>query len=65
MKTSVVLLLVLLAMVFAHAPSEALQVGDKAPLFEGASTQGAIKLDDFFGKKHVILAFYFADFTPG
>ncbi|UCF86753.1 MAG: redoxin domain-containing protein [Nitrospiraceae bacterium] len=41
-----------------------LETGDRAPLFEGTSTQGQISLQDFLGKKHVILAFYFADFTP-
>jgi peroxiredoxin Q/BCP len=39
-------------------------VGDKAPLFEGLSTKGKIRLEDFRGKSHVVLAFYFADFTP-
>jgi thioredoxin-dependent peroxiredoxin len=40
-------------------------VGDKAPVFEGESTQGTIRLSDYLGKKVVILAFYFKDFTPG
>jgi peroxiredoxin Q/BCP len=42
----------------------ALEVGDKAPLFEGASTQGDIRLTDYLGKKNVVLALYFAVFTP-
>ena len=42
----------------------ALDVGDKAPFFEAPSTQGTIRLADYQGKKHVVLAFYFADFTP-
>ena len=42
----------------------ALEVGDRAPLFEAPSTQGTIRLADYQGKKHVVLAFYFADFTP-
>lgn len=41
-----------------------LEVGEKAPLFEAQSTQGVTRLADFLGKKHVVLAFYFADFTP-
>lgn len=41
-----------------------LEAGDRAPLFEGASTQGQVRLQDFLGKKHVVLAFYFGDFTP-
>lgn len=46
------------------AYASGLQVGDKAPLFEAASTQGIIRLADFSGKKNVVLAFYFKDFTP-
>lgn len=42
----------------------ALQVGNRAPLFEALSTHGTIKLQDYQGRKHVVLAFYFADFTP-
>jgi peroxiredoxin Q/BCP len=42
----------------------ALEVGDEAPLFEGISDKGLIKLIDYRGKKNVVLAFYFADFTP-
>ena len=54
--------IVLLLGLPAHASG--LQVGDKAPFFEAASTQGIIRLADFSGKKHVVLAFYFKDFTP-
>ena len=39
-------------------------VGDKAPAFNGESTQGTIRLADFSGKKNVVLALYFAIFTP-
>ena len=42
----------------------ALEVGDKAPLFEGGSTLGDIRLTDNLGKKNVVLALYFAVFTP-
>lgn len=41
------------------------QVGEPAPDFEAPSTAGTIRLSDYRGKKHVVLAFYFADFTPG
>ena len=41
-----------------------LDVGDKAPLFSGNSTQGKIQLADYLGKKNVVLALYFAIFTP-
>jgi len=46
-----------------HSLSFALTTGDKAPLFEAPSTQGKISLAEFQGKKHVVLALYFADFT--
>lgn len=44
--------------------SFALTAGDKAPLFEAPSTQGKINLAEFQGKKYVVLALYYADFTP-
>ena len=43
---------------FAHT------VGDKAPLFSGESTQGKIQLANYLGKKNVVLALFFAAFTP-
>lgn len=56
----VVIAMVALSSIGAHA----LQVGEKAPLFEARSTQGTIRLVDYLGKKNVVLAFYFADFRP-
>jgi peroxiredoxin Q/BCP len=44
------------------APPEA---GDPAPLFEAPSTDGTIRLADYRGRKPVVLAFYYADFTSG
>lgn len=44
--------------------AHALEVGEKAPLFEAPSTKGTIRLADYGGKKNVVLAFYFKDFTP-
>ena len=41
----------------------ALRVGDKAPEFTTPSSQGEISLADYRGKKHVVLALYFAVFT--
>ena len=42
----------------------ALQVGDKAPAFELPSTTGEkVKLDDYLGKKSVVLFFYIGAFT--
>ena len=41
------------------------EVGDKAPDFELASTQGGkLKLSSFQGKKNVLIEFYVLDFTP-
>ena len=40
-------------------------VQDKAPDFEAESTKGTIRLADYLGKKNVLLAFYFKDFTGG
>ncbi len=52
--------MVALGSIGAHA----LEVGEKAPLFEAASTGGTIRLSDYLGKWNVVLAFYYADFTP-
>jgi hypothetical protein len=43
--------------------AQALEVGQKAPAFEAASTHGTIRLADYQGKQHLVLAFYYADFT--
>lgn len=40
------------------------RVGEKAPGFEADSTQGPLSLAGYAREKHVVLAFYFADFTP-
>lgn len=43
----------------------AVEVGDKAPDFDLASTQtGKFKLSGMAGKKNVIVQFYVLDFTP-
>ena len=44
--------------------ADALEVGDEAPQFEAASYKGPINLMEYRGKKNVVLAFYFADYTP-
>jgi peroxiredoxin Q/BCP len=44
--------------------ANALEVGDEAPQFEAVSDKGPIKLLDYRGTKNVVLAFYFADYTP-
>jgi predicted permease len=43
----------------------AIEAGGKAPDFEAQSTIGPVKLSDYIGKKNVLLAFYFKDFTGG
>ena len=43
----------------------ALGVGDPAPGFEAESTAGKLRLADYQGKKNVLLAFYYQDFTGG
>ena len=43
----------------------AVEVGQKAPDFELASTQGGkFKLSELAGKKNVVIQFYVLDFTP-
>jgi peroxiredoxin Q/BCP len=52
------------AMLLAPLAAQALGVGDKAPLFTAESNQGEVTLDQYLGKKNVVLAFYFAINTP-
>lgn len=55
------------ALVLALCPAwvGAVEVGQKAPDFVLASTQGGkFKLSDLAGKKHVVVQFYVLDFTP-
>ena len=42
-----------------------MDVKSRAPDFEAESTMGTIHLADYRGKKNVLLAFYFKDFTGG
>ena len=68
MKFKNMCLVSVLYIVFALAmvPTvSAVEVGDKAPDFELASTQGGkLKLSSFQGKKNVVIEFYVLDFTP-
>ena len=61
------LLCTVLVLFLAAVPAAALalETGDKAPDFEAESTMGTIRLSDYLGKKNVLLAFYFKDFTGG
>lgn len=54
----------LMALLAAAIPSHAVDVGDMAPLFTAESTGGEISLGDLLKKGNVVLAFYYADFTP-
>jgi hypothetical protein len=49
----------------AALSARAAQVDAAAPPFEADSSSGRVVLADFQGKKNVLLAFYFKDFTGG
>jgi peroxiredoxin Q/BCP len=58
---------IVLALALAGIPglSAAVEIGEKAPDFDLASTQsGKFKLSNLAGKKNVIVQFYVLDFTP-
>ena len=56
--------LVWIALLAFPAVGLGLDVGDKAPAFTAESTRGTISLNDYAGRQHVVLALYFAVFTP-
>ncbi|RMD75006.1 MAG: hypothetical protein D6818_02370 [Bacteroidetes bacterium] len=57
-------LLTAAAVALSAIGTQALEIGQSAPLFSANSTQGPIHLGDLLGEKHLVLAFYYADFTP-
>jgi hypothetical protein len=57
-------MIILFGLFLTPATSLGLKVGHKAPAFTGESTHGTIRLADFAGKQHVILALYFAILHP-
>lgn len=61
---TILIFLCISAMFLTPAAAQALSVGDKAPMFTAESNQGEITLDQYLGKKNVVLAFYFAINTP-
>ena len=63
-KRTTLAMVIVLGIFLIPATTLGLTVGHKAPAFIGESTQGTIRLADFAGKQHVILALYFAIFTP-
>lgn len=60
----IIIATILLTVIVRPMVSLAVNVGDTAPLFKGNSTQGVIELTDLIGKKNIVLALYFAIFTP-
>ena len=62
---NVLLALLLLLLVSVPLAALAADTGGKAPDFEAESTVGTVTLSDYAGKKNVLLAFYFKDFTGG
>ena len=63
MRIKLVLLLSA-TLIMAASQALALSVGDQAPAFTAQTNQGEVSLADYLGKKNVILAFYFAIYTP-
>ena len=57
--------LIVIMLMLGAAPALGLEVGDRAPDFRVDSTHGMVELGDYAGTKHVVLAFYFKDFTSG
>ena len=66
MKLSKIIMMALILVPFIWAPSAsyALNVGDTAPMFTGNSTQGKVASAELLGQKNIVLALYFAIFTP-
>ena len=52
------------ALILVASPALALSIGDQAPDFTAQTNQGEVSLSDYLGNKNVILAFYFAIYTP-
>lgn len=64
MKTSIFKSLATSAIVALTAVgAQTLEAGQTAPSFEAQSTQGTVKLAEYQGRKNLVLAFYYADFT--
>ena len=54
-----------LAATLLASNAAALQIGDVAPDFTAMSTRGEVTLSQVLEKGPVVLALYYADFTPG
>ena len=55
---------VLFSMLLFSSFAQALEKGEMAPTFTATSTQGEISLASYAGDKNIVLALYFAVFTP-
>ena len=64
-RTNFLLLVLATMLSLAVSHAAAVEVGVVAPTFEAQSTAGTIRLAAYHGKKNVLLAFYFKDFTGG
>ncbi len=57
-------LIILLGLGVGLFNAHALDIGDTAPDFVAPSTLGEVRLTDALQNGPVVLAFYYADFTP-
>lgn len=64
MKKLVKGLLTAASVMIGTMSAQALEIGQSVPLFSAESTQGTIHISDLLGEKNLVLAFYYADFTP-
>ena len=65
-RLTIAVLVAVMLLAFGATQGLALQVGDKAPVFELPSTTGEkVKLGDYLGKQSVVLFFYVGAFTKG
>ena len=64
MRKLSILFFILAALLAKPLWAAAPEVGSKAPSFEAVATTGTVRLAEFLGKKHVVLAIYYRDFTP-
>jgi len=64
-KSLVMFCLLLASICMGSMTATALQLGEKAPEFTLSSTTGEkISLNQYKGKKHVLVQFYSMDFNP-
>ena len=64
MKQTAQGLLTAVSILFGSFTAQALEIGQKAPLFQAESQNGPVELVQILTEKNVVLAFYYADFTP-